>query len=493
MSLISSPSPNLLLEVFKKIQEKFPGILLTGSLSMAVQGFKIRRVPKDLDIIIFDDFILRSITRQIPDFELVPFEDFSELYDPDGIRFPVKILYKEFTLSIDFFLYDESLYDQYFFTTVNNIPCAKYSHPFQFKIEYALKKDSASSKKHREDILFFLDNNSTDRELRTHTNAERTEANLPTLQISKFIQKDVVFFDLETTGTDTSKDRIIEIYAKRLTSFGEVSEYYTKINPEMDINPEASKVHGIYMEDLVSEPTFRDVASTIFDFFEGAEVSGYNIKHFDIPIINRQLLETLLRTPFELNQTYLDCYAIIQQFEPRKLENMYFKYTNKVLFNAHSAESDVNATIELFAQILSRNSSWTYQELRESLMEKNKVLDFDRKFYEDEEGVVRFNFGKNKGLPIYEHEDYLKWMQGQDFSPSTKEVITNFFKRKAEIIKSVLERAKESRPKVDVAPIESNPVERRKPLLPNLPNNTNVNLSRGSDVIPEDEDDFLPF
>jgi len=259
MSLISSPSPNLLLEVFKKIQEKFPRILLTGSLSMALQGFKIRRVPKDLDIIIFDDFILRSITRHIPDFELVPFEDFSELYDPDGIRFPVKILYKEFTLSIDFFLYDESLYDQYFFTTVNNIPCAKYSHPFQFKIEYALKKDSVSSKKHREDILFFLENNSTDRELITHTNAEITEANLPTLRISKFIQKDVVFFDIETTGTDTSKDRIIEIYAKRLTPYGEISEYYKKINPEMDINPEASKVHGFYIEDLASEPTFKDV------------------------------------------------------------------------------------------------------------------------------------------------------------------------------------------------------------------------------------------
>jgi hypothetical protein len=172
---------------------------------------------------------------------------------------------------------------------------------------------------------------------------------------------------------------------------------------------------------------------------------------------------------------------------------MYFKYTNKVLFNAHSAESDVNATIELFAEILSRNSSWTYQDLHESLKEKNKVLDFDRKFYEDEAGVVRFNFGKNKGLPIYEHEDYLKWMQGQEFSTSTKEVITNFFKRKAEIIKSVMERAKESRPKVDAAPIDSKLVEIRKPLLAHIPNNPTVNLTRAIDIIPNDEEDFLPF
>jgi hypothetical protein len=265
--MISAPSPNLLLEIFQKIKLKFPGVLLTGSLSMAVQGFKIRRLPKDLDVIIFDDIIIRSMTRLIPEFELVPKDENSDWYDPDGVRFPVKILYKGFTVSIDFFLYDPLLYEEYFYATINNIPCAKYSHPFQFKIEYALKKDTESSQKHRDDILFFLENNSTSMELSTRTNAEITRAKLPTKIISNFTQRDVVFFDLETTGTDTGKDKIVEIYAKRISRYGEIDEYYSKIDPEIEISSEASKVHGIYKEDLLLEPTFENVASIIFDFF----------------------------------------------------------------------------------------------------------------------------------------------------------------------------------------------------------------------------------
>jgi DNA polymerase-3 subunit epsilon len=446
--MISKPSPNILIEAFEKIQARYPEILLTGSLSVALQGFKVRRSPVDLDVILFgndsiywNQEIKEFLPRYIPEFDFVSGSNDSFFYEPDENKMRTRILFKGYEISIDFFFYDSSFYKDFFCKKVRGIPCVKFSIPFKFKLEYALDKTTISSQKHIDDIIYFIQNNSVGIDNIGLTQDNHLGLESSSKALSNFMGRDVVFFDLETTGVDTQKDKIIEIFAKKLTVSGEIYEYYSKINPEMDVSAEASKVHGIYNKDLVDELTFADVAEDLFNFFVNCEVGGYNIKNFDIPILNRQFFDVINRSPFELNQTYLDCFSIIQQLEPRKLESMYFQYTNRVLFNAHSAESDVNATIELFAEIIKRNRSWVYNDIKQLLSEKNKVLDFDKKFYEDELGVARFNFGKNRDDAISLHEDYLKWMLNQDFSASTKAVIYEYLAKKQQ--EQLIEKAKQ--------------------------------------------------
>ena len=240
--------------------------------------------------------------------------------------------------------------------------------------------------------------------------------------------KPIIFFDLETTGTDFSKDRIVEICYIKVYPDGREVEYTKRINPEMHIPEGASAVHGIYDADVKDCPTFREVAREIANEFEGCDVAGFNSNRFDLPM----LAEEFLRAQVDIDLSRLraiDVQVLYHKREPRTLSAAYKFYCGENLEDAHSALADTRATYHVLkAQLdhyddmpndieaLSKESSFT-----------NNV-DFAGRIVYDENGREVFNFGKYKGMPVDAVLDrdpsYYGWMMNGDFSLNTQQVLT---------------------------------------------------------------------
>ena len=240
--------------------------------------------------------------------------------------------------------------------------------------------------------------------------------------------KPIIFFDLETTGTDISKDRIVEICYIKVYPDGREVEYTKRINPEMHIPEGASAVHGIYDADVKDCPTFKEVAREIANEFEGCDVAGFNSNRFDLPL----LAEEFLRAQVDIDLSRLravDVQVLYHKREPRTLSAAYKFYCGENLEDAHSALADTRATYNVLkAQLehyddmpndieaLSKESSFT-----------NNV-DFAGRIVYDENGREVFNFGKYKGMPVDAVLDrdpgYYGWMMNGDFSLNTKQVLT---------------------------------------------------------------------
>ena len=240
--------------------------------------------------------------------------------------------------------------------------------------------------------------------------------------------KPIIFFDLETTGTDISKDRIVEICYIKVYPDGKEVEYTKRINPEMHIPEGASAVHGIYDADVKDCPTFKEVAREIANEFEGCDVAGFNSNRFDLPL----LAEEFLRAQVDIDLSRLravDVQVLYHKREPRTLSAAYKFYCGENLEDAHSALADTRATYNVLkAQLehyddmpndieaLSKESSFT-----------NNV-DFAGRIVYDENGREVFNFGKYKGMPVDAVLDrdpgYYGWMMNGDFSLNTKQVLT---------------------------------------------------------------------
>lgn len=242
------------------------------------------------------------------------------------------------------------------------------------------------------------------------------------------LKKPVIFFDLETTGTDISKDRIVEICYIKIFPDGREIEYTKRINPGMHIPEVASAVHGIYDEDVKDCPLFKDVAKEIANEFVGCDVAGFNSNRFDLPL----LAEEFLRAQADIDLSRLaaiDVQVLYHKREPRTLTAAYKFYCGKNLEDAHSALADTRATYEVLKaqldhyadmendmDVLSKESSFT-----------NNV-DFAGRIVYDENGREVFNFGKYKGMPVDAVLDrdpgYYSWMMNGEFTLNTKQVLT---------------------------------------------------------------------
>ena len=240
--------------------------------------------------------------------------------------------------------------------------------------------------------------------------------------------KPIIFFDLETTGTDFSKDRIVEICYIKVFPDGREVEYTKRINPEMHIPEGASAVHGIYDADVKDCPTFKEVAREIANEFEGSDVAGFNSNRFDLPM----LAEEFLRAQVDIDLSRLraiDVQVLYHKREPRTLSAAYKFYCGEVLEDAHSALADTRATYEVLKAQLSH-----YDDMpndiealsKESAFTNN--VDFAGRIVYDEKGKEVFNFGKYKGMPVEAVLDrdpsYYSWMMNGDFSLNTKQVLT---------------------------------------------------------------------
>ena len=242
------------------------------------------------------------------------------------------------------------------------------------------------------------------------------------------LTRPIAFFDLETTGVDVSKDRIVEISIQKLMPNGEKESFTKRVNPEIPIPIEASEVHGIYDFDVLNEKTWKEVAQEVVDFIGDADLAGYNSNRFDVPM----LMEELLRVEVELDmedRKKIDVQNIFYKQEKRTLEAALEFYCGKKLENAHSAEADTSATIDVLLAQIDRydDLEGNVDFLAEYSEMGNKMADYAGRFVYNADGEPCFNFGKHKGKTIEDvlrrEPSYYSWMMQGDFPRYTKKVL----------------------------------------------------------------------
>lgn len=238
------------------------------------------------------------------------------------------------------------------------------------------------------------------------------------------LSRPVVFFDLETTGTDVAKDRIIEIALIRVHPDGSRDSMIRRVNPGMAISPGAYAVHGISDEDVRHSPRFEDLAELVVGYFQNCDLGGYNITGFDLPVLAEELLRAGL-TPDFSSCFVIDAQQIFFKKEKRTLEAAVHFYCGKTLENAHSAEADTLAVIDVLLGQLERYEDLcgSVEKLHHFCKSESAFLDYARRLVVQGKDVC-YNFGKHKGKPVREvlqkEPGYHHWVIANDFPLYTK-------------------------------------------------------------------------
>ena len=246
------------------------------------------------------------------------------------------------------------------------------------------------------------------------------------------LQRPLVFFDLETTGVQITRDRIVEISIVKVHPDGERETKTRRINPGMPIPPEATAVHGITDADVADCPTFAQVARSLYTWLEGCDIAGFNSNRFDVPMLIEEFLRAGVAVNFD-DRYFVDVQTIFHKMERRTLEAAYKFYCDKTLENAHSAEADTLATVEVLEAQLDRYPEDLTNDIP-ALAEfstHGKRVDFAGHLaYNDKEEIV-INFGKYKGVPITEvfrkDSGYYNWVMGAQFPLETKRWFSHLY------------------------------------------------------------------
>ena len=243
------------------------------------------------------------------------------------------------------------------------------------------------------------------------------------------LKNPIVFFDLETTGVDPAKDRIVEISLAKVMPDGSQETKTRRLNPEMHIPEAASAIHHIYDQDVADCPTFQMIAKSLWSYIEGCDLAGYNSNKFDIPV----LVEEFLRAGIDVDlkkRRFIDVQNIFHKMEQRTLVAAYKFYCQKDLTEAHSAEADTLATLEVLQAQLDRYPDDLKNDIG-FLAEfscRDQNVDYAGRIVYNDKGVEVFNFGKHKGRSVSEvfrtEPSYYSWMMNGDFPQYTKKVIT---------------------------------------------------------------------
>ncbi len=248
------------------------------------------------------------------------------------------------------------------------------------------------------------------------------------------LNKPICFFDLETTGIDIGKDRIVEISILKVFPNGTTESKTWLVNPTIPIPAATTAVHGITNEKVANEPNFKELATQIHAMIKDSDLGGFNSDRFDIPLLAEELLRA--GVDFDMkNSVSVDVQTLFHKKEERTLSAAYKFYCNQSLENAHSAEADTMATYEILKAQLDR-----YPDLEnniKSLSEfttRKKIVDFAGMIAIDKDGDEIFTFGKHKGAKVekvLENEPgYYSWIQNADFPLYTKKVLTGIKLRK---------------------------------------------------------------
>ncbi len=243
------------------------------------------------------------------------------------------------------------------------------------------------------------------------------------------LKNPIVFFDLETTGTNIVSDRIIEISYHKVSPNGREETKTIRVNPEMHIPESSSAIHGIFDADVVDCPTFKTVAKEIIHDIEGCDLAGYNSNRFDIPLLAEELLRADVDVDL-MKRKFVDVQVVFHKMEQRTLSAAYKFYCDKDLIGAHGAEADTLATYEVLKAQLDR-----YPELQNDIdflakfTTQNNNVDFSGRIIYNDKGEEIINFGKYKGQKVTDvlktDMGYYGWIMNSDFSLHTKKVLTN--------------------------------------------------------------------
>ena len=245
------------------------------------------------------------------------------------------------------------------------------------------------------------------------------------------LEKPIVFFDLETTGVQIAKDRIVEISILKVFPDKNKESKTWLVNPTIPIPEEITAIHGISDEKVAKEPTFKELASEIAELIHNCDLGGYNSNKFDIPLLAEEFLRAEVNFDMK-NRKTIDVQNIFHKMEKRTLVAAYKFYCDKDLTDAHSAEADTTATYEVLLSQLDK-----YDELENDV---NLLADFSQigGEFADMAGFVRYNedgeevlsFGKYKGVTLKqiwnENPGYFSWINQADFPLYTKNVMRDF-------------------------------------------------------------------
>lgn len=241
------------------------------------------------------------------------------------------------------------------------------------------------------------------------------------------LKRPIVFFDLETTGTDTAKDRIVELAFVKINPDGTRDKYVKRINPQMLIPAESSAIHGIFDEHVKDAPTFKQIGHELNSWIKGCDFGGYNSTRFDLPLLAEEFLRSGIDVDFT-ERAMIDVQQIFFKMEQRTLSAALHFYCGKSLDNAHSAEADIMATIDVLEAQLERYSELPNEALAiQEYAGSNDLVDYARRMVM-KDGHPVFNFGKHKGrrvVEVFEKEpNYYDWMMNADFALHTKQKLS---------------------------------------------------------------------
>ena len=243
------------------------------------------------------------------------------------------------------------------------------------------------------------------------------------------LKRPIIFFDLETTGLDIAKDRIVELCYIRVEPNGNEEARSMRINPEMHIPEVASSVHGITDDDVKDCPTFADVAPQLAATFEGCDLAGFNSNRFDLPLLAEEFMKAGVNIDLSHVQA-IDVQNIYHKLEKRTLAAAYKFYCGRDLENAHSALADTQATYEVLQAQLDHypNDLQNDVDFLAEFSRMNRNIDFAGRFVYDESGKELINFGKYKGKAIKDvlsrDPGYYSWIMQGDFTLNPKQVLT---------------------------------------------------------------------
>ena len=247
------------------------------------------------------------------------------------------------------------------------------------------------------------------------------------------LKRPIIFFDLETTGVDTARDRIVEISMVKVGVDGQKQVKTRRINPERPIPAEATAGHGITDEDVKGEPTFKQIAKSLAQFIEGCDFGGFNSNRFDLPVLVEEFMRAGVDVDFK-RRKFVDVQNLFHKKEQRTLVAAYKFYCDKDLENAHSAEADTLATYEVLEAQIERYGDIgdTIEELA-AFSTHNETVDFAGRIALNDKGEEVFTFGKYKGRSVAEIFDkepsYYSWLINGDFPQYTKKIFTEIYVR----------------------------------------------------------------
>lgn len=244
------------------------------------------------------------------------------------------------------------------------------------------------------------------------------------------LTRPIAFFDIESTSIDPLKARIIELGIIKLYPDGHTDSLCMLFNPEENITPDNTAIHGFTNDMVKDKPLFKNMADEVADIFSDCDLGTFNGNRYDIPLLDAEFARA--KYPFSFGgKEFVDVSVLYQLLNPRTLSAAVMDYTNKDHAGAHGAIADTQATIDVLEAMIDRHGEdipVTVSELALKCNKGKRRLDLAGKFAYNSLDIAVFTFGKNKDQPVFKEKDYLKWMfEKGEFSEDTKNVARALF------------------------------------------------------------------